>query len=87
MCGTSPFGLVSEYSIPLEALSKLAEFPGTNDGMVGLTSCQVHSLSGSYKDAFYEAGALRMCLPWAPSPDRVASCAHNVSRQRVAPAF
>ena len=66
MCGTSPFGLVSEYSIPLEALSKLAGFPGTNDGMVGLTSCQVHALSGSYKDAFYEAGASRW-WHWQPA--------------------
>ena len=56
MCGTSAFGLVSKYSLPLEALSKLAWSDGeVNDGMVGLHSCQVHTLGKSYEDAFYEA--------------------------------
>ena len=56
MCGTDPFGLVSEYSLPLEALSKLAWTDGeVDDGMVGLPSCQVHALSPSYKDAYYQA--------------------------------
>jgi len=41
MCGTSAFGLVSEYSLGLEALSDLVNYGELNDGMVGQSSCTV----------------------------------------------
>ena len=74
MCGTSAFGLVSKYSLPLEALSKLAWSDGeVNDGMVGLHSCQVHTLGKSYEDAFYEACKIyRRVVPAALRAPHVA---------------
>lgn len=39
MCGTSLFGLLSEYSLGLEAVAKFTGFKEPNDGMVGISEC------------------------------------------------
>jgi hypothetical protein len=39
MCGTSAFGLFSEYSLGLEAMSDMVRFGDDNDGMVDMLSC------------------------------------------------
>ena len=57
LCGNSPTGLVSAYSIPLALLSDLAQFGEPDDGMVGVSSCNptVFSMGSTYTDAFYLA--------------------------------
>jgi len=40
ICGNSPFGLVSIYSLGLEALSVLVDYGEPSDGMVPMSSCQ-----------------------------------------------
>lgn len=57
LCGTSPFGLTSLYSIPMEALSDLVHYHEDDDGMVGIDSCLIpgKSYGDSYENAFYKA--------------------------------
>jgi len=57
MCGTSALGLVSEYSLGLEALSVLVDFGELNDGMVPLSSCSMANAtySGEPSDNWYLA--------------------------------
>jgi len=58
MCGIDPFGLFSKYSIPMEALSDLVKYGEPDDGMVGISSCDViGSFGSSYTDPFF-AGKL-----------------------------
>lgn len=57
LCGTSPFGLTSLYSIPMEALSDLVKYGEPDDGMVGLDSCVIpgKQYGDSYEDTFFKA--------------------------------
>lgn len=57
MCGTSPFGLTSLYSLPMEALSDLVKYGEPDDGMVGIDSCLItgKSYGDSYEDKFFKA--------------------------------
>jgi len=58
LCGINAFGLVSSYSVPMQALSALVNYGEPNDGMVPIFSCNVTGqFGGSYTDAFY-AGRL-----------------------------
>jgi len=45
LCGTSPFGIASLYSVALEALSQVVEYKEDNDGMVGISSCSLPGTS------------------------------------------
>jgi len=58
MCGKSAFGLFSEYSLGLEALSDLVRFPDRNDGMVDVVSCGAGAngtFGGDPRDSYYLA--------------------------------
>ncbi len=58
MCGTSAFGLVSKYSVGLEALSDLVNYGEPNDGMVAQSSCtlaQGMPFGSDPTDPFYYA--------------------------------
>jgi len=50
VCGTSPFGLTSEYSLELTALSAYVGYGEPNDGLVPLSSCQGVSTSSAWAD-------------------------------------
>ena len=39
MCGTSPYGETTRYSVALEAVASLVEYGEYNDGLVGISSC------------------------------------------------
>lgn len=57
MCGSSPFGLKSRYSILLAALAQIVGYGESNDGMVGVSSCAKfhgrNAFGDNYKDKFY----------------------------------
>jgi len=54
MCGTSAFGIFSEYSLPLLALSELVNYNENNDGMVPISSCAFTGrFTANYSDDFY----------------------------------
>jgi len=55
-CGISAFGQSSRYSVPLQALSDIVQYGEPNDGMVGLSSCDIVGTFGtSIKDSdFYQ---------------------------------
>ena len=55
MCGSDAFGLASEYSIPLEALSVAVPYPSPNDGMVATSSCFLPGITygTNYSDKYY----------------------------------
>jgi len=59
MCGDSAIGLISKYSIELEALSELVDFGEDNDGMVGISECMFgygnFTWGGDATDDFYRA--------------------------------
>lgn len=63
MCGVNAFGLVSEYSPLLKALSDLVDYGEPNDGMVGIESCHVapEALGSTYQDDFYQAAVRLSC--------------------------
>ncbi|KAL0491158.1 developmentally-regulated protein [Acrasis kona] len=42
MCGVAPWGLTTTYSPLLRSLSSVVGFPDDNDGMVGISSCNVN---------------------------------------------
>jgi len=55
LCGTSAFGMLTSYSVPLDALSSLVHFGEINDGMVPFSSCSVgEQHSTDYHDAFFQ---------------------------------
>lgn len=55
MCGTSAFGLVSKYSIPLAAIAAMSNFGELNDGMVAYSTCAVYgNFTSNYQDNFYQ---------------------------------
>jgi hypothetical protein len=60
MCGTSPNGLTSHYSLLLSALAQIVQFGEENDGMVTKSSCEgYHSekFDDHYTDLFYRVDA------------------------------
>uniref|UniRef100_A0A7S2FZP8 Uncharacterized protein n=1 Tax=Haptolina brevifila TaxID=156173 RepID=A0A7S2FZP8_9EUKA len=52
LCGSSPFGITSRYSVALEALSLAVGYPGQNDAMVGLEHCILPAPVGGYLPTF-----------------------------------
>ena len=40
LCGTSPFGLTTEYSLALEIVAKFVNYGEPSDGLVPITSCK-----------------------------------------------
>jgi len=50
ICGTDPFGLISEHSLALLAISAYVRFGEPNDGHVGLSSCQGLSAPSAWDD-------------------------------------
>lgn len=57
MCGRSPFGLTSVFSVAMEGISKMADFGEKNDGMVQLSSCLLpgKAYDSHWQSAFYSA--------------------------------
>jgi hypothetical protein len=52
MCGVSPIGLISKYSVMLEALSLVVGYDEDNDGMVSKSSCERYHGSGPYSTKY-----------------------------------
>jgi hypothetical protein len=56
MCGTSPVGLYSKYSLLLKILSYLTDYKELNDGMVGIDSCMLNdNYTKDYKSNYYDS--------------------------------
>jgi hypothetical protein len=57
LCGRSPFGLTSTYSIAMEALAHMVGYGEENDGMVPLSSCLLpgKTYNTHWRSAFYDA--------------------------------
>lgn len=57
LCGTSGFGLVSQYSAGLQALDSIVPFTSESDGMVGIDSCRLPNKTyhGNFAFPYYEA--------------------------------
>lgn len=55
LCGTSPYGIGTKYSVELEALSTAVNYGEPNDGMVGIDSCKLgnRSYTTDYHSNFY----------------------------------
>eukprot|EP01080_Neovahlkampfia_damariscottae_P008277 gene8277-102_t len=52
LCGTSPWGLFSEFSAALEIVAKIVDYGEPSDGLVPITSCKVvgHAQGKEFKD-------------------------------------
>eukprot|EP01089_Gocevia_fonbrunei_P018597 TRINITY_DN632_c0_g1_i2.p1 TRINITY_DN632_c0_g1~~TRINITY_DN632_c0_g1_i2.p1 ORF type:complete len:281 (-),score=46.28 TRINITY_DN632_c0_g1_i2:109-951(-) len=55
-CGTDAFGLLSSYSVPLDALATYVDYGESNDGMVPISSCAVSQADWgtTISDSFYQ---------------------------------
>ena len=80
LCGTSAWGITSEYSPLLEGLSKLVDYESDNDAMVAVPSC---TLSSKPYGSTYDRQFLKTDINHVDGTGRTGSLHKSVVRQWI----